>query len=165
MRNLTIEDAIDFYHLNLDPEVLKFTGDRPFVNFQAAKDFLSNYDQYEKYGIGRLAVINKETLKFMGWCGLKFRSEEDDYDIGFRFFKEYWKRGFATETAKSCLDFGFKVLRLERIIGRAMKENIASIKVLEKIGMTFCGAFDFEGQQGVKYEIFNSSLIKDSYEK
>ena len=62
MRKLTKEDAKDFYTLNLDEEVLKFTGDKPFKDLQTAIDFLTNYDQYEKYGVGRLAVIDKSTL-------------------------------------------------------------------------------------------------------
>ena len=153
MRKLTKEDAIDFYTLNLDVEVLKFTGDKPFKNIQTAVDFLTNYDQYEKYGVGRLAVIDKTTLKFIGWCGLKYSQDKNQYDIGFRFYRNYWNKGYATETAKKCLDFGFSKLKIEKIVGRVMKENIGSIKVLEKIGMTFKENFDFDGQQGVIYEI------------
>lgn len=153
MRKLTTEDASDFYNLNLDEEVLKYTGEKPFVNLQASIDFLTNYDQYEKYEVGRLAVIVKETGKFIGWCGLKYSQDKNEYDIGFRFYKDYWNKGFATETAKKCLDFGFTELGIEKIIGRAMKENIASIKVLEKTGMKFKENFDFEGQEGVIYEL------------
>ena len=153
MRKLTKEDAIDFYTLNLDEEVLKFTGDKPFENIQTAVDFLTNYDQYEKYGVGRLAVIDKATLKFIGWCGLKYSQDKNEYDIGFRFYRNYWNKGYATETAKKYLDFGFSKLKIEKIVGRAMKENIGSIKVLEKIGMIFKENFDFEGQQGVIYEL------------
>jgi len=152
MRNLTPDDAADFYTLNLDPEVLKFTGDQPFENVQAAKDFLTNYDQYEKYGVGRLAVIDQSTSKFMGWCGLKYSKDQEEYDIGFRFFSRYWNQGFATETAKACLDFGFRELGLQKIVGRARKENRGSIRVLEKIGMTFKATFDFDGNEGVMYE-------------
>ena len=100
MRKLTTEDAKDFYALNLDEEVLKYTGDKPFENIQASIDFLTNYDQYEKYGVGRLAVIDKTTLKFLGWCGLKYSQDKNEYDIGFRFYRNYWNKGFATETAK-----------------------------------------------------------------
>ncbi|MDQ8005306.1 MAG: GNAT family N-acetyltransferase [Pedobacter sp.] len=153
MRKLTTEDAGSFYTLNLDKEVLKFTGDKPFENLKSAIDFLAGYDQYEKYGVGRLAVIDKATLKFIGWCGLKYDKEKNVYDIGFRFYRSYWNKGFATETAKACLDFGFGKLKIETIVGRAMKQNIGSIKVLEKIGMTFKNSFDFEGQEGVIYEI------------
>ena len=137
MRKLTKEDAEDFYALNLDEEVLKYTGDKPFENIQASIDFLTNYDQYEKYGVGRLAVIEKTSNKFIGWCGLKYSQDKSEYDIGFRFQRNYWNKGFATETAKKCLEFGFTKLRIEKVVGRAMKENIGSIKVLEKTGMTF----------------------------
>ncbi len=153
MRKLTKGDANDFYALNLDREVLKFTGDKSFENLQTAIDFLTNYDQYEKYGVGRLAVIEKETSKFLGWCGLKFNEDKNEYDIGFRFYKKYWNKGFATETAKKCVDFGLNELKIEKIVGRAMKENIGSIKVLEKISMAFKENFDFEGQEGVIYEL------------
>lgn len=153
MRKLIKEDADDFYALNLDKEVLKYTGDQPFENIQAAIDFLTKYDQYEKYGVGRLAVIDKATLKFIGWCGLKYSHDKHEYDIGFRFYRKYWNKGYATETAKRCLELGFSELKIEKIVGRAMKENIGSIKVLEKIGMTFKENFDFEGQEGVIYEL------------
>lgn len=156
MRKLTIEDANNFYELNLDEEVLKYTGDKPFENLQASIDFLTNYDQYEKYGVGRLAVIDKATSEFIGWCGLKFNQEKNEYDIGFRFQRNYWNKGFATETAKKCLEFGFNELKIEKIVGRAMKENIGSVIVLEKIGMTYKENFDFEGQNGVIYEIINN---------
>ena len=153
MCKLTIEHAIDFYTLNLDKEVLKFTGDQPFQNLQSAIEFLTNYDQYEKYGVGRLAVIDKVTSEFLGWCGLKFTEVKNEYDIGFRFYKRHWNKGLATETAQKCLEFGFCDLKVEKIVARAMLENIGSIKVLEKIGMTFKGHFDFEGNEGVLYEI------------
>lgn len=153
LRNLTIHDAEDLFALNLDKEVLKYTGDQPFENVQAAKDFLMNYDQYEKYGVGRLAVVEKATSKFIGWCGLKYHPEKDEYDIGFRFFRVYWNKGFATETAGRCLNYGFKDLGIQRIIGRAMKENISSIKVLEKNGMTLQETFDFDGHEGVIYAL------------
>jgi [ribosomal protein S5]-alanine N-acetyltransferase len=155
LRRLTVDDAEDFYTLNLDKEVLKYTGDQPFENMEAAKDFLIHYDQYEKYGVGRLAVIEKSSSKFIGWCGLKYNPQINEYDIGFRFFRAYWNKGFATETAKKCLEVGFNQWGIERIVGRAMKENMASIKVLEKLAMTYKGNFDFNGHEGVIYELIN----------
>ena len=164
LRELTVEDAKSFYYLNLDPEVLKFTGDKPFDTLEGAKTFLSNYDQYEKYGVGRLAVINKTTGKFLGWCGLKYSPDKNEYDIGFRFFQNYWNKGFATETATKCLEFGFSNLKLKRILGWAMKDNIASVKVLEKIGMTFKENCDFDGLEGVIYELTANDYRKGDSE-
>jgi RimJ/RimL family protein N-acetyltransferase len=150
---LTSNDAADFFALNQDPQVLKYTGDDPFLNIQASKDFLLAYDHYEKYGVGRLAVIEKSSSKFIGWCGLKYSPKEDEYDIGFRFFREYWNQGFATETAKKCLDYGYKDLKISRIVGRAMSDNKASIRILEKLGMTFNMRFEVGGQEWEVYEI------------
>ena len=79
--------------------------------------------------------------------------EIQSVDIGFRFFKEFWNQGFATETANRCLEFGFYDLGLKEIVGRAMVRNVASIKVLEKLGMTFKNTFDFDGEKGIIYQI------------
>ena len=72
-----------------------------------------------------------------GLCGLKFIDDLKEVDIGYRFHRKYWGSGYATESAAACLKHGFEKLSLKKIIGRAMKENIASIKVMEKIGMKF----------------------------
>lgn len=159
LRNLTVADAEDFFSLNLDPEVMKYTGDNPFRSLNDAKKFLRNYDQYQKYGVGRLAVIEKKTGEFLGWCGLKYTPDQDYYDLGYRFFRTHWNKGYATETAIANLHFGFRQKCLDEIVGRALSANTASIKVLEKIGMTFRRTFQYEGQQG-----FWHSITKREYE-
>lgn len=90
---MTMDDAESMYLLNLDIAVIKFTGDKPFESIESAKLFLKNYDHYEKYNIGRWAVIHKKITIFLGWCGLKYTSATDEYDIGFRFFKKHWNNG------------------------------------------------------------------------
>jgi len=152
LRELNVNDAESFYRLNLDKDVLKYTGDEPFESIENSKEFLEKYNHYEKYGFGRWAVINKENGKFLGWCGLKFTEIRNEYDIGFRFFKKYWNKGYATESAKSCIDYGINKLQLTEILGRTMKENQASIRVLEKIGLEYNRNFDFEGNEGVIYK-------------
>lgn len=151
LRQLTPEDAEHCYLLNADPEVIRYTGDDAFTDVEAARNFLEGYDHYEKYGFGRWAVIRKEDGAFLGWCGLKYTPETDEYDIGFRFFKKYWNQGYATEAALACLDYGFEKLGLKTIIGRAMKANTASVKVLDKIGMVYWKPMDFHGGEGVVY--------------
>ena len=113
--------------------------------------------QYSDYGYGRWAVIEKASGEFTGWCGLKLMSENNEIDLGYRFQKKFWGKSFATEAAMASLKFGFEIKKLERIIGRAMTANIASIKVLEKCGMKFCKADLLHGEEGVVYEIFNSN--------
>lgn len=158
LRKFQQKDAENIYELNLDPEVLKFTGDEAFKNVVEANLFIQNYDHYKKYGFGRWAVINKKTDSFLGWCGLKYTESLDEFDIGFRFFRKYWNKGYATESAKLCLNLGFNKHGMKTIFGRAVKENTASIKVLEKIGMSFYESREFHGHQGVIYKIEKSKL-------
>ena len=136
LRELKISDAEKMWELNADSEVIKFTGDHPFESVQSARNFLLSYHDYSKNGFGRWGVLLKPENIFIGWCGLKLN--EDGYiDIGFRFFKKFWNKGYATEAAEACLKYGFQHLHLNEIIGRADKANISSIKVLEKIKMKF----------------------------
>ena len=153
LRELSVYDAQFFYDLNADSEVIKYTGDMPFNTLQEAESFLRNYNQYELYGFGRWAVINKTTGDFLGWCGLKYLPDQNEVDLGYRFFKKYWNQGFATETAKACIAYGFNDLNLAKIIGRAMEMNVGSIKVLEKAGLTFVDKYKFDLHDGVLYKI------------
>lgn len=157
LRELNTNDALNFYRLNSDPEVLKHTGDRPFNCERAAFDFLKSYpaNNYEKYNCGRWAVLLLNTNEWLGWCGLKYSPEKNETDLGYRFFREYWGNGYATEAAMASIDYGFNKLNLNKIVGRAMKENIASIIVLKKIGMQFEKEFLMDGiYPAVQYSIF-----------
>jgi RimJ/RimL family protein N-acetyltransferase len=144
LRELNPEDAENFYLLNLDPDVMRYTGDVAFNSIHEAKSFLENYDHYEKHEFGRWAVQRISDDVFLGWCGLKYSPELDEVDLGFRFFKSFWNQGFATEAASLCLELGFGKFELKRIVGRAMSENLASIRVLEKIGFEPCSSKPFE---------------------
>jgi [ribosomal protein S5]-alanine N-acetyltransferase len=115
--------------------------------------FLSNYSPYIKYGVGRWIVVRKSDLKILGWCGLKFHPDEGVYDIGYRFFREHWNQGYATESAHACLEFGWKKPGIKRIVGHAMLENKASIRVFEKLGMQYHSNIDIDGFPAVLYEI------------
>gem|GEM_PF-273292 len=143
------------YELNSDDEVLRYTGNSAFGSVEDARGFLSNYNNYKKNGYGRWVVINKESKEFLGWCGLKYHSEGFT-DIGFRFHRKYWGTGYATESANSVLEYAFNTLGLTEIIGRASQDNIASIKVLEKIGMKFWKIDSCDGiPNSVYYKIEN----------
>ena len=144
LRELTPADAEQAYLLNLDPEVVQYTGDVAFKSIDEAKKFLENYSHYKKYGFGRWAVIAKTNHEFLGWCGLKYTQDLNEFDIGFRFFKKHWNKGFATEAATACIEIGFEKFGMETIVGRVMQANKGSIKVHEKIGLRLVKTFDFD---------------------
>jgi ribosomal-protein-alanine N-acetyltransferase len=156
LRPFSPEDANALYLLNSDPLVLQYTGDVPFKDAGQAADFIQQYDHYRQFGYGRWAVIDRESSAFLGWCGLKYSPEKLETDIGFRFHRQYWGRGFATEASKVCLDYGFTAIGLSRIVGRAQAGNYSSHKVLEKIGMTQIGSFPDGSEQWLVYEKMKS---------
>lgn len=153
LRETTPADAEQAYLLNLDPEVIRYTGDEAFKSVEEAEKFLTAYDHFKKYGFGRWAVIDKSNNEFLGWCGLKYSPNDNEYDIGFRFFKKHWGKGYATEAATACLELGFNKFNMPAIIGRAAKQNLASINVLQKIGLTYLKDADCHGEDAVIYKI------------
>lgn len=158
LREITSDDAEFDYLLNQDPDVIKYTGDGAYESVEAAKNFLENDDLYKKYGFGRWAVIDKTDNSFLGWCGLKYTANPDELDIGFRFYKKYWNQGYATESVKACVDLGLNSFGMETIVGRTMKENKSSIRVLEKIGLKYYRDSKYSGKEGVIYKIEKSEL-------
>jgi RimJ/RimL family protein N-acetyltransferase len=141
LHEMTEADAENVYRLNRDPQVVKYVGEPPLTGVEQALGILHSriFPQYRDHGVGRWAVVLKTSGAFIGWCGLRYEPEEDAYDLGFRFFQDQWGRGYATEAAQAVLDYGARNLPGARIEGKALVENVASIRVLEKIGMRFEG--------------------------
>lgn len=160
LREFLIEDAQDFYKLNLDEEVMKYTADYVFKTVEESIDLIRNYKEYEKTGFGRWTVVLKKTNEVLGWCGLKYIQSVDEVDLGYRLKRKYWNKGYATEACKASLEVGFNQYNIDLIVGRTMIDNLASRRVLEKIGMTFWKKFDFEEHPGVYYRLFKEDYLK-----
>ena len=158
MREFLPDDVEQMYLLNLDPDVIRYTGDKAFTSVADAADFLSHYDAYERFGMGRLAVIRKSDEKWLGWCGLKYHPKEQEVDLGFRFFQAYWRQGYATESGKANLEYGFRQLKLKEIVAHVDEANFASIRVLEKLGFSNWMPYKFDGDEGMQATIKNPYL-------
>lgn len=156
LRRFTENDAALVYLLNADPEVTRYTLD-PVKDLVQAKEILDRaiLPQYSLYSHGRWAVHTKPDLAFIGWCGLKTRPELNEVDLGYRYMQSAWGKGYASEAAFASLEYGFKRLGLERIVGRALTGNLASVRVLEKCGMTYIGEQVVEGLLHKTYEAWN----------
>lgn len=142
------------FTLNEDPEITRYTGD-PVRDLAHAEEVLNEVilPQYTLYNHGRWAVLTKPDMEFIGWCGLKYRPELDEIDLGYRFMKSAWGKGYATEAAMASIKYGFEQLGMRKIVGRAMPGNLGSIKVLEKCGMKFIGEEIVDGHPALTYEL------------
>lgn len=138
LRGFKIDDAQLLIDLNSNPNVVRYTGDGAVKNLEEAKRILADiiFPQYLNK-MGRWAVHLKSNDEFIGWCGLKYIADDNEIDLGYRFFEKHWGKGFATESARAIMDYGINTLKLKMIIALAAKENTASINVLKKLGMTY----------------------------
>ncbi|WP_316806958.1 GNAT family N-acetyltransferase [Pedobacter agri] len=161
LRELKITDAKGMFEMDSDPLVHRFLGNSPVLNInQSAADIAFIQVQYKENGIGRWAVIEKHSDQFIGWSGLKLikdinNNHSNYYDIGYRLNRKFWGKGYATESAKAAIDYGFKELNLVQIIGIADVENKDSIHVLEKLGLQKINVFDYKGRDHHWFKIDN----------
>jgi RimJ/RimL family protein N-acetyltransferase len=138
--------------------VILYTHD-PITDVEHARKILNEVilPQYSLYNHGRWATHLKSSLEFIGWC-LKYLFETNEVDLGYRFMKEFWGNGYATEAASACIDYGFTRLNLNLIIGRALPENFGSIKVLEKCGMKYLHEEVMHGYLHKTYQVTNPAI-------
>jgi [ribosomal protein S5]-alanine N-acetyltransferase len=138
LRRFTQADAPVVQQLNSNPSVLKYLDEPLLETEEQALHILNTIilPQY-KNNLGRWAIHVKTTNEFIGWCGLKYRQELDEIDLGYRLMQQHWANGYAFEAAKHSVDYAFQQLHLKTIVGRAHIENTASLKILEKLGMQF----------------------------
>ncbi|WP_415328488.1 GNAT family N-acetyltransferase [Chryseobacterium sp. MMS23-Vi53] len=126
--------------MDSNPEVMKYIGVPVLTDINESKNVIKMIQQqYQENGIGRLAVIEKESNLLIGWSGLKLLTQEINgyknvYDLGYRFLPESWGKGYALEAAKASLDFGFNDLKIDTIYAHAHSQNDGSNHILRKLG-------------------------------
>jgi RimJ/RimL family protein N-acetyltransferase len=110
----------------------------PFDRAAVADWIQRNRTRYANDGHGLWAMILKSTRELIGDCGLVRQNVDavDEIEIGYHVRRDLWSRGYATEAARACRDFGFANLGVDRLISLIRPENLASRRVAEKNGMT-----------------------------
>lgn len=159
LRPFLPQDGQNLLALNADPEVLRYTGDRPFASLATAKEFVLSYSHYQQHGFGRWAVLLKSSDEFLGWCGFK-RHSNGGVDLGYRLLRQHWGKGYATEAAQGCLTYGFEQLKLTSVFSRAAKGNLASVKVMQKLEMDFWKTEQAEGLGEASYYQMHAPTFK-----
>lgn len=140
LRKLEEADYERLFLLDSNAEVMKYIGMPTLSKVEESKEVVKMImQQYEDNGVGRLAVIEKESELLIGWSGLKLNTSEVNghqnfYELGYRFLPETWGKGYATESGKASLEYGFNDLKAEIIYAYAHCENLASNHILTKLG-------------------------------
>lgn len=103
-------------------------------------------------GYAPWAVVHRQSGELMGHCGLQFIKEFDAPEVLYMFDEPWWGQGYATEAAMTSVAFGLGALRLDKIAGMAFENNVASIRVLEKSGLSRVGPINFHGDDLIYFE-------------
>ena len=159
IRPFTAGDASLIQALNSEPAVLQYIPEPVIDSEEKALEILTTIilPQYHRK-LGRWAVVVKDNNQFIGWCGLKWLEPSGEIDLGYRYLPAAWGKGYATEAAARLLTYGFEQLGLPKIIAHAHRENVASQKVLEKIGMTLVGEGMEDGVPLKGYVAYNPRI-------
>ena len=139
IRELTVDDAEFIFGLVNEPSFLENIGDKGVRTLEDARQFILEgpWASHRERGYGQFLVELKEGGEAIGVCGLLYREALEVSDIGCAFLPEYWRQGIAYEAACAVMEYGRSTLGIEKIVGLTSEENVASIKALEKLGMSF----------------------------
>ena len=140
-------DLAPFAAMNADPRVMECL---PGLLDRAASDAAANRlrDHFEEHGFGKWVVETREGDDFVGVVGLGWCTFDapinPSVEVGWRLAAAQWGKGYATEAARAALDYGFGELRLERITSFTVPANERSWRVMQRSGMTYTPANDFD---------------------
>ena len=148
LREIISEDVDRIFLLDQNPEVMKYVGVKPVTKIEESVETIKNIrNQYAENGIARWAVIEKKSDLLIGWSGLKLLTKplngfSNVYELGYRFLPEYWGKGYATESAKAVIEYGFEQMNLEIIYACTDVNNLNSSNILKnKLGFSEKGTF------------------------
>ena len=161
LRELRICDAAAFFAMDTNPNDHRYLWNKPTQKIDETLEIIEFVrKQYIDNGIGRFAIISKETNDFMGWAGLKFNTEmvnnkTNFYDIGYRLDEKFWGKGYASEASFAWLQYAFETLKIKTLEAAAHADNLASNIILQKIGMQMTEQYQEEGVSWNWYQLGN----------
>ena len=139
LREFSTEDANFILEILNEPSFIRNIGDRGVRDIDGANAYILNgpVSSYAKNGFGLYLVQLKETGESIGMCGLIKRPTLEDVDIGYAFLPKYWSKGYAVEAARAVKEQAKNMIGLNRLVAIVDPTNEGSIRVLEKIGLSY----------------------------
>ena len=152
LRPFTPADT-DAWHAILSGEdVLRyFPGSPQPTREQAGRMIERMLAHWQEHGYGLWAVELQEHGRLIGRVGLQLIVETAEVEVDFILDRAFWGRGLATEAGRASLDYGYDVLQVDSIVGIVHPENLASQRVLQKIGLTLTEETTYFGMAVQRY--------------
>ncbi|MEP6924727.1 MAG: GNAT family N-acetyltransferase [Pyrinomonadaceae bacterium] len=115
---------------------------------------------WQSRGFSQWGIVSKDEGKLIGYCGLQPLGNTQDVELYYGLTRRVWRQGLATEAARAAVRYGFEEVNLPRITALTFPQNIASQKVLEKLGFEHGGAQIF-----YQKEVFYFEISRQEYER
>lgn len=141
------------------PLVAKSLSPTGFLTLEQTAHLLSRrLDHWQKHGFGVWALVHQQNQQLMGHCGLHYLGNTSEVELTYAINPFYWGQGFATEAAKAVLQWGFDTLRLKQIVAVTAPDNVASRRVMQKLGMKYEKNIQYGGAEVVYYTVVSSTF-------
>ncbi len=141
LRKITLNDASDMFEYASNPQVSEYTMWSTHTSIEDTKYFLKSLTKmYKRRELVDWGIVHKAEKKFIGTCGfVEWSMTHSRAEIGYALSARYWREGYMSEAVNAIIEFGFREMLLNRIVGRCEVNNIASARVMEKVGMQLEG--------------------------
>jgi RimJ/RimL family protein N-acetyltransferase len=140
-----------------DPDVRRYLWDDMVIPRERAEQMVhAMIGGAERNGRGMWLIHEGSTDEPCGFCGFLPRDEPDHAQLIYGLAPRAWGRGYATESARAVMEYGFTTLNLSKIAAAADVPNTASTRVLERLGMRFVRREVVHGVDLLFYEIENT---------
>jgi ribosomal-protein-alanine N-acetyltransferase len=168
LRDVTLDDAPAFLELDRDPEVMRFLGGvRSEWSVADVRALLAERIAWYAScpGLGLGACFLQSSGEFIGWFMLrprKYRPYDDngallepteDAELGYRLARRFWGQGYATEMSRALVHHGFEQLGLRQVVAFVDAEHLASVRVLQKAGLSRQGRARYEAEDVELYRV------------
>ena len=157
------DDDLECFHaINSDPQVLRYVANGQVWPRSRTQQFIESASAMLKRSeFCQWALIHKSSGCLIGFCGLV--DTRDLPEIGWRLARNYWGQGLATEAATEVLNHAGEVFGIRRVMATVQTENAASIRVIEKLGMTRDQTFLRDGRQVSVYSYGLTTRLADDF--
>lgn len=132
----TMDNLDHLYEILSDPITMQYYP-RPYTKDEVRKWICRAIEGYQKRNYGLWAMFLKSDGKFIGQCGISQQDIDGDLvpEIGYHIHRDFWLKGYGSEAAQACLDYGFSKLDLAEIYIHTWVKNVPSFRIAEKLNM------------------------------
>ncbi len=161
LRSFTEADAAPLHRLLGEGDVLRYFPQTEPPALDRVQRMVGNIlYHWEERGYGWWAVELRQTRGLIGWNGLTYLPETDEVEVAYLLGRPFWGQGYATEGAQASLRYGFEQVGAETIVGIVHPDNIASQRVLEKIGLSDPRRTSYFGMDCYRYAISRAEWME-----